>query len=179
MANRLLLALLAGLAAGFVAILLLTASQPAQQWARRALGRLPARLPAAKLGKFLDVVFYFRDHRGIMVQALGLSVLYHVLTILNTYAAVWALGLRVDFLDLAVVVPVVLMVSAVPVSLNALGIMEGAFVYFLGLAGLNSAEALSIALVLRAKNVLLALLGGLLFLRWNHRARAPQPQGRP
>jgi glycosyltransferase 2 family protein len=176
--NRLMLALLVGMALGLGLILLLIVSRSAQRWVSKGLDKLPGNLPIGKLKKFLDVIFYFQGHRMLMAKAMLLSVLFHVMTIVNTQAACWALGLQVHFLDLAVVVPVVLMVAAIPISMNALGIMEGAFVYFLGLAGLDAAAALSVALVLRAKNILLALLGGLLFLRWGRRAKM-ETTGKP
>jgi uncharacterized membrane protein YbhN (UPF0104 family) len=68
----------------------------------------------------------------------------------------------------------VLLVSAIPVSLNAIGIMEGAFVFFLGAAGVAREDALSIALVLRAKNIVVGLIGGIVFawLRFKRRGEA-------
>lgn len=167
LANRVLFFLLALMAAGLGFVLFLLTSAWAQQQAKRLFARFPRGSFATSIGKVMDVVFYFRDHHGILLRAMGLSILFHVATIVNTQAACLALGLEVRFLDLAVLVPVVLAVAAIPVSMNALGIMEGAFVYFLALAGLGPAEALSVALILRAKNILLALLGGLLFLRWS------------
>jgi hypothetical protein len=164
--NRVLAAVLAGMAMGLVLVLVLVVSRRAQDQVNRWLGRVPRKWSVDKLRRFLEVVFYFRSHRGVLLKALALSVMFHVFTIVNTQASCWALGLDADFIDLAVVVPVVLSISAIPISMNALGIMEGAFVFFLALAGLGAAEALSVALVLRAKNLLLALLGGLLFLRW-------------
>lgn len=171
LANHVLLVLLAAMALGLGLLLLLIVSRTAQGWAEQGLRRLPDSRLCGKLKRFVAVVFYFRGHRAILAKALLLSVLFHLFTIVNVYAACLALALNANFLALAVVVPVVLMVSAVPISMNALGIMEGAFVYFLRLAGLDPAQALSVALVLRAKNILLALAGGLLFLRWDYRAK--------
>lgn len=171
LANRILLALLAGMALGLGLLLLLIVSRTAQGWVGRGLDRLPQTRLVEKLRRFIAVIFYFRGHPAILAKAMLLSVWFHFFTIFNTYAVCLALDLRVDFLDLAVVVPVVLMIAAVPISMNALGIMEGAFVYFLQMAGLDAAGALSVALVLRAKNILLALLGGLLFLRWENRVK--------
>ena len=164
MALRVMLLLMA---VGFLAMGLLLVSSRAQDVFRSCLQKLPAHGWLLKLNRFTAVVFYFRSHRDIWVKALWLSAMFHICTIINTLAACRALGLEADFLDLAVLVPVVLVIAAVPVSMNALGIMEGAFMLFLTLAGLTPEEALSVALLLRAKNVVLALLGGLLFLRWN------------
>ncbi len=169
--HRVLTLLLAGMAIGLGLVLLLLVSRHAQDLATRAIDRLPRHRLVDKLKRLVDVVFYFRHHRAIMAKALLLSVAFHLFTIVNVHAVCISLNLSANFLDLAVVVPVVLLIAAVPISMNALGIMEGAFVFFLGMAGLDSASALSVALVLRAKNILMALLGGLLFLRWNLRAK--------
>lgn len=168
--NRSLALLLAAMAAGLGGMLVLIVSRTAQGWVRAALRRLPRKRPVEKLERVIEVVFSFQAHRAIMIKAMLLSVLFHVFTIINTQAACLALGVSVNTLDLAVVVPVVLLISAVPVSMNALGIMEGAFVFFLGMAGVEAAAALSVALVFRAKNLIMALFGGLLWLRWNWRA---------
>ena len=167
--NRSLAILLAGMAAGLGCMLLLVVSSTAQGWVNTALGRFKGNRVVEKLARFVEVVFSFQAHRAIMIKAMLLSVLFHLFTIINTQVACLALGIEINIFDLAVLVPVVLLISAVPVSMNALGIMEGAFVLFLGMAGVETAAALSVALILRAKNLLLAVFGGLLLLRWNLR----------
>lgn len=167
--NHSLAVLLGFMAAGLGGMLVLLVSSSAQAWANRMLDRLKKNRFTEKLRSFLEVVFAFQAQRVTLIKAMLLSVLFHLFTIINTQVACLALGLEVNIFDLAVVVPVVLLISAIPISMNALGLMEGAFVFFLGMAGLEAASALSVALVLRAKNLLLALYGGLLWLRWNLR----------
>jgi len=162
--NTALTLLLAGMGAGFAFLMLLLVSRRVQTLALWIFDRLPFRRLTAKLRKFVEVVFYFRSHRLILLKAMLLSLFFHLLTVVNTQAACMSLGLETDFLTLAVVVPVVLIIAIIPVSVNALGIMEGAFVFFLAYAGLDAAEALSVALVLRVKAFLLAAMGGVLFL---------------
>jgi uncharacterized membrane protein YbhN (UPF0104 family) len=55
-------------------------------------------------------------------------------------------------------------ISALPLSLNALGIKEGAYVFFLGLAGVAAPHALALALLARMVTVAVSLLGGVLYL---------------
>ncbi|MCU0574685.1 MAG: flippase-like domain-containing protein [Syntrophobacteraceae bacterium] len=114
--------------------------------------------------RFFNVVFCFQKLPAVLWAGMGLSVLFHLLTVVNVAAACWALGLPFRMLDLAVAVPLILLVGSIPVSLNALGIMEGAFVYFLALSGMAATDALSVGLVFRAKNILLALAGALLWM---------------
>jgi uncharacterized protein (TIRG00374 family) len=156
---------LAVMAATLVAMVSFLVSRPAQERLLRVVPRLPWPRVAKKLERFLDVVFFFHDKPRILGQAMAYSAAFHVLTVVNTYFICVALRLHAAFLDLAVLVPMVLLVSAVPLTLNAIGVMEGGFVYFLGMAGLSPAEALSVSLVLRAKNLIVTQIGALLYVR--------------
>jgi uncharacterized membrane protein YbhN (UPF0104 family) len=52
----------------------------------------------------------------------------------------------------------------IPVSLNGLGIREGAFVFFLAQVGVPEAQALSLALLWLAVLIASSLIGGLVWL---------------
>jgi uncharacterized protein (TIRG00374 family) len=122
-----------------------------------------------KITRVLD-----RIHEGLMWgvedktlvgKTLVISLMFHVLTVVNTAAVANAIGwTAVPWASLLIVVPLILIVGAVPVSPQGLGIQEGAFVFFLSSVGATSDQALAIALVLRVKSYLLAVLGGFLWL---------------
>jgi hypothetical protein len=59
--------------------------------------------------------------------------------------------------------PVVYVIEALPISLNGLGVREGAIVYLFGKAGVPASEALSLALLLVTFRFLLGLIGGAIF----------------
>jgi len=104
-------------------------------------------------------------NRELLLKALVLSVVFHLLTVVNTAAVGVAVGWsEIPWLGLLVVVPLILLVGALPISPQGLGIQEGAFVFFLHSVGASTGQALAIALVLRAKSYLLALLGGAIWL---------------
>lgn len=110
------------------------------------------------------VVWGISDH-NLLTKAFGLSVVFHLLTIVNTAAVGAAVGWRdVPLGALVVVVPLILLIGAVPLSPQGLGIQEGAFVFFLHSVGATTGQALAIALVLRAKSYVLALCGGIIWL---------------
>ena len=91
--------------------------------------------------------------------------MYHTVTVVNTLAAAAAVGWsQPPVAELFVVLPLILLVGALPLTPNGLGIQEGAFFFFLCAVGASPAQALGVALVLRAKSYVLALFGWLVWL---------------
>jgi glycosyltransferase 2 family protein len=104
-----------------------------------------------------------RGNPRVITVSLLLSLVYHLLTVLNTHAAALAIGWKdPDIGQLFVVVPLVLMIAMVPITPSGLGLQEGAFLFFLERIGGTRAEGLAVGLVLRAKSVLIGVLGGLI-----------------
>lgn len=103
--------------------------------------------------------------RRVITKTMLLSLLFHSLTVLNTALAAWAIGwVDVPVLRLFVVLPLILLIGAIPLTPNGIGVQEGAFVYFLRMLGATTEEALGVALLLRVKVLILALVGGALWL---------------
>jgi len=119
-----------------------------------------------KIKRFFDAIYYFRGKPLILSKAMALSFLFQIMTILNTLVVCHSLKLHISVSDIAVVVPIILVISMLPISINSIGVWEGSFVYFFSLIGVSAPEALSIALVLRAKNLFIALFGGIVFATW-------------
>lgn len=113
----------------------------------------------AKVQASLNAV---RGNYRVLLVTFGLSFVYHLVTVVNTAVAGAAVGwTSPPFVELLVVLPLILLIGAIPISPSGLGIQEGAFVFFLVGLGASSAEALALGLVLRAKSYVLALLGWL------------------
>lgn len=92
------------------------------------------------------------------------SFAYHGFAVLNTYAAARAIGWNAPSMgELFVVVPLVLILSTIPLTPSGWGIQEGAFFYFLQRIGGTEAQSLGVGLVLRAKTLIIAALGGILW----------------
>jgi len=109
------------------------------------------------------LVFGIQDRR-LLRNAFLLSFIFHFLTIVNTAAVGHAVGWsNIPIGGLCVAVPLILVVGAIPIAPQGLGIQEGAFLYFLHSLGATPAQALAVGLVLRAKSYVLALLGGMVW----------------
>ncbi|MEY4668417.1 MAG: hypothetical protein RL518_1116 [Pseudomonadota bacterium] len=126
--------------------------------------RVPAKLHS-KLVRLQEGFSWGLSDTRLLARAGVLSLSFHLLTIVNTAAVAHAVGWEnVPWGDLFVVVPLILLIGALPLSPQGLGIQEGAFVFFLHSVGATTGQALAVALVLRAKSYVLALCGGGLWL---------------
>lgn len=125
--------------------------------------KLPSKL-IRKIGTHVsrlhEIMSQTSRNYGLWGKALLISFTYHVLTVANTYVAAQAVGwTNPPITELFVVLPIILIISAIPIAPSGLGIQEGAFMHFLQLLGATSPQALGVGIVLRAKTYILAFLG--------------------
>jgi uncharacterized protein (TIRG00374 family) len=149
--------------AGIVGIVVLR-----QGWFIDPLESLMVRV---KLGRFVPKVRSMHTalsgHLGrasVLWQMLLLSILANALTMGATYLVLVAVT---DPIPVAAFVPMIALTTTaelIPISIASLGVKESAYVFFLGLAGVGSAEAGMIALIMRVLTWGHALLGGIVFL---------------
>jgi len=154
---------MAAVFAGFIVFLVLLFNKPLidrvgalVKWKRLAKWR-------DKFAKFHDAIYSFRNYKKTVALALVYSVIFQLLTSVNTYIVCLALGIDVRFLDIMIVVPLVLLICTIPLTPNSMGVWEASFAFFFSKLGVPEAGALSIGLVLRAKNLIVAIFGGILY----------------
>ena len=80
----------------------------------------------------------------VLVLVLGLA--YQALTVASTWAAGRAVGVEVSYPLLAAVLPVVLVITLVPISLAGFGLREGSYAVLLGEAGVSAGDATLVSL---------------------------------
>jgi uncharacterized protein (TIRG00374 family) len=140
-------------------------------WALAVSLPLPSKLGLVreKLGRLLEEIRAFGDEPSVLWRTLALSIAFHLGAVLNVWVTGRAFGIHASMLDLLALVPVILLVALVPISVGGIGVMEWAYVYCLGLAGVSPAGALAIALLLRVKRLLNGVAGGGIYLVWRVR----------
>lgn len=101
---------------------------------------------------------------SLFVETMALSVIFYLGAVVNTLACAYAVGwFSAPVPELFVVLPIILILGALPISPSGLGIQEGAFFYFLQGIGASPEQALGVALLLRAKTYVLAVFGWLVW----------------
>lgn len=113
------------------------------------------------------VVMGLRDvvaHRGLLGKLLGLSMMYQLAGIVSVYLTGLAIGGTVPFVDYVLCLPPIWLWMMAPVSLAGLGLREGGFVYFFGLAGMPIETAVTLSLLTLALMLAQAGLAGIFLL---------------
>ena len=115
----------------------------------------------------------FGRRPALCAACLVLSVVFYVLLGAFQYATIRALGLEVALLDIARITPLIAVISALPISVNGLGVAEAAFVFLYSHAGLTPSQAFAAALARRLLILAMALLGGIVLpFAWTRRSVA-------
>ncbi|MHC4514879.1 MAG: lysylphosphatidylglycerol synthase transmembrane domain-containing protein [Planctomycetota bacterium] len=129
----------------------------------RGFGHLLERLDQA--------VFFYRSHKGGMFLWLLGGMGSHVVNVLCVYFIGNALGMGVPVQDYFVLIPVILIVSAIPIAPNGWGVGEAMFGYLFQRFTAAAATAqtmytrgVSLSLLYRIHLTLWSLLGGLILL---------------
>jgi uncharacterized protein (TIRG00374 family) len=118
----------------------------------------------SKLRKVVRAMLVIKGHAGVLTAGLAFSLVFYVVTALYYHLLFVALGLEVSFSDIWFIFPIITLAGLIPVSFNALGITEGAFVLFFSQAGLAPGEALAAAILSRMLGLVVSAVGGLLYL---------------
>ncbi len=106
----------------------------------------------------------YRTHWRALLVATLLSVVIHLVQAWMHVVMGRALDLNVPFSFAVIVYPLVGTFSAIPISLNGLGLREGGYIFLLAVIGIGTEKGIAFGLLLFLVVVLDSLIGGLVFL---------------
>ena len=131
---------------------------------RRTLGDGRSTVAAFldKLEKVQSAVIRYGRSGRAMRWALLNSLLFYLLAIVNVWVSACTFSDAVDIQSAVVATPVILVIMNLPVSIGNIGLLEFAVVFTLELLGFPSALGVSIAVWIRIRSILDALLGAVL-----------------
>ena len=153
------------------------------------LERLLARIGLARLSPALDrlsgSLVEFRNRKRLLIELLCVAIVTQVMRIGVHILFARALGLRVDAAYFFLFVPLLAVIVSLPISLNGIGVREGAGILLFGMVGLDRASAFALQFGTYLVAVGVSLIGGLVFLvripvrRARSRSQSPAEDPRP
>ena len=162
---------------------------PSWLWASFAVGAavaVPAMYSPSGLGKVLrpltflhptwvteqirtltDTLMRFRERPFSVIQCFGGAVVVQALVVAFYLAVVHALNIPATAADLAVIVPLSLIVQMLPVSLNGFGVREATFSFYFTRVGLPIESAVLLSLVAAGLTMVHSLSGAAVYVSRN------------
>jgi uncharacterized membrane protein YbhN (UPF0104 family) len=95
------------------------------------------------------------------LRVVGLSMAVHALTAVAMFLFARDMGLPLFFLDCLAVVPLMMLIAAVPISIAGWGIREGVMVAALSLLGVQAAQAVVLSILLGCMALFTGLIGAI------------------
>lgn len=125
-----------------------------------------ARLPwlGSKLAPLLPIVRTYQADRRLLVSTTGFSLLVQLASVAQVWLISQGLGLEISFGYLAVCVPLVSLLTLLPVSVNGMGLREAGLVLLLAPQGITAAQAVTLSLLQFAVLVAASSLGAGIYL---------------
>ncbi len=128
-----------------------------------------------KLGEALkslhQELHLFKNKRLAIIRSILLSVLIQIISPLGSYIVAVSLGLRVSFLYFLIFLPIIGVITLLPISLGGLGFKDFLTVYFFAKIGVPKDLSLAFSLIGLFIVLTYACLGGLFYVFAVHHRR--------
>jgi uncharacterized membrane protein YbhN (UPF0104 family) len=118
----------------------------------------------------------YRGRPGLVAGATGLSVFVQAMNVVVVWVIDQSLGIGVPMTYYAIAVPVVTLLTLLPVSLNGMGVREAAMGWLLAPLGVSPTLAGSLAFLWFGVQVVSGMTGGVIYLFGRY---APPAEGEP
>jgi len=123
----------------------------------------------SKIKNLYKQVYFFRDHPQVFMRCIFFSLIIQALPAVGFFIASKAFGVQVAFINFLLLIPVIMLISSVPVTISGAGVREASLVYSLSMVGVDKTVALGISLVNFIYFIVASLLGGFIYLLIYHR----------
>ena len=119
---------------------------------------------ATRFAKIQILLRQFAQHRQALALSISLSFLLMLAIVYYHYLIAQQLKIPISYLELLVFIPIVAVITLLPISLGGLGVKEGLWVYLFSRIGLTGSQALLLSVTMTILSWLLSLPGGIVLL---------------
>ena len=127
--------------------------------------KMHAYLPK-KLSDLIHELDHYNHNSKILFRSIGWSMLFAIVGVAAAnYVLFLALGVKIGILNYLSVIFLISIVSAIPISINNIGIKEWAYVTFFGFFGVSASIVIAIAIISRFLQMLLSFFALPVYIR--------------
>jgi glycosyltransferase 2 family protein len=147
-----------------IGAVLLISSSKLLIWAEPWLLKFHLSSITTRFAKIQLLLRKFAQDRKALALSMWLSLILQLAIVYYHYLIAQQLKIPISYLQLLVFIPIIVVVTLLPISLGGLGLKEGLWVYLFSRIGLTAEQALLLSLSLTFLSWLLSLPGGLILL---------------
>lgn len=114
--------------------------------------------------KFYRAIKIYKSKWKTIICGIGYSVAVQMVIILINYLIAKGLSISIPFSALIAYIPVITIISLIPITINGLGTREAAYVFFFSSLNIAESEAFSISIIFFAASVVASCAGGIVFI---------------
>ena len=115
------------------------------------------------MGEFHDAVMAFADQKGFLFRTNVIAFFFKMFAFVCIYMGALALHIDAPFQAFVLIMPLIYVLEAVPVSIYGIGVREGGFVLFFTQAGLTFEQAFALSIVVLFGRLCCAAAGGVTY----------------
>lgn len=136
-------------------------SRSAHDILHKLMSYLPFQRQSRVSEKIKVTILAFKEKPRILITFLILSIFEQAFPIIATFALAKGLSIDLSLMWVIICIPIILAVCRIPISLNNLGIQEGAFAFIFSFAGVPLSASVLMSLTDRVLVLLVTLPGAL------------------
>jgi uncharacterized protein (TIRG00374 family) len=114
--------------------------------------------------KNFDYLSWLKGHPKILLSTLGISFAAQSIGIYACFLIGISLGIHVSIGYYFLFVPIISLISSLPISISGIGVRESSFVYFFLKIGILQADSMSLSIIFFSLGVISGLMGGIIYL---------------
>ncbi len=111
-----------------------------------------------------ETILHYRTQKRPFLRATFWALLLQLNVILYYFLIGKALHLHIHIVDFFVFIPIYLIIQIIPITINGLGLREGASIEIFKFYGISPQAAVSFSLIDFAFNLILGLIGGIIYV---------------
>lgn len=126
--------------------------------------KLPFSAKAQRiLEKVIGAFWAFRGQKVVLLKAFGLSLILQANVVFYYFLISQALDFQIPFYYFFLIVPLSIFIMMLPISINAIGLRENTFFFFLAVFAVAKPEAIAFAWIEYGILLLQGVLGGIVY----------------
>lgn len=117
------------------------------------------------IANFYKYFSFYIKKKSVLVKTIILSFFTQISGMIAVYILSIGLGINLTVLAILVFLPIIILVSFIPISIAGIGLREAAFVFFLGIIGISSDQAITLSIIWFLSTCSASLFGLIEYLR--------------